>query len=175
MRTLFWIPNNRSACYLFLLACLCTTSCSNYRYFPLSYHGVKALDSTAVTMYLVDNEHVLTNVWAIKKYGFKKNDISCTIEKVPEKNAVFIVQTISKEDVQANKNQVLLFAKPELTKKLTQAGSITFDYHELDRIQVVEKDDEKTISFVVLITLGLAATIGLLLLGILFYAFLLFG
>jgi hypothetical protein len=126
-------------------------------------------------MYIVDNEHVLTNIWLVRDYKFNKDDISCTLEKVPDSLSSDIVKTISSEDAEANKDQVLLFAKPALTKKLAQTGSITFDYHELDRIQVVEKDDEKTISFVVLITLGLAATIGLLLLGILFYAFLLFG
>jgi hypothetical protein len=145
MRISFGIANNRMAFYLFFLPGLCTFSCANYRYFPLSYHGVKTLDSTAVTMYLVDNEHVLTNVWTIKKYNFKKNDISCTIEKVPENLAVDIVQTISKEDIVANKNQVLLFAKPALTKKLEQTGSITFDYHELDRIRAVDNDHEKAI------------------------------
>jgi len=175
MKTTFLLLKHRHALLVWIITCLSSVSCSHYQHFPLSYHGIKTLDSTVVTMYLVDNEHVLTNVWAIKKYTFKNDDISCTIEKVPETFAVEIVQTISKEDVEVNKNQVLLFAKPELTKKLAQTGSITFDYHELDRIQVVEKDDQKNISKAVTIVVGILGGVALLLLILLIIAIFLTG
>jgi hypothetical protein len=161
MDTTFHPPKNRHQLLVWVLTCLFSVSCANYRYFPLSYHDVESLDSTAVTMYLIDNEHVLSNVWAIKKYTFKKDDISCTLENVPKNLAVDIVQTISKEDFEANKNQVLLFAKPELTKKLPQTGSVTFDYHELDHIQVVEKDHKTTFSNVILFTIAFLGMWGL--------------
>jgi hypothetical protein len=129
-------------------------------------------------MYIVDNEHVLTNIWLVRDYKFNKDDISCTLEKVPDSLSSDIVKTISSEDAEANKDQVLLFAKPALTKKLAQTGSITFDYHELDRIQVIDKDHNETISATLLIIIGSSVGIALVLLGLIFfigYYFLIFA
>jgi hypothetical protein len=119
-------------------------------------------------MYIVDNEHILTNMWVVRDYKFNKDDMSCTLEKVPEKIGEEIVKINSKEDAELNQKRVLLFAKPALTEKLAQNTSITFNYHELDRIQVIEKDHEKTISDTVMTLFVIAA----LLMGVLIFAFL---
>jgi hypothetical protein len=125
-------------------------------------------------MYIVDNEHVLTNIWAIKDYKFNKNDIICTYEKIPEQLGEEIIETTSKEIAELKKNKVFLFAKPALIEKLAQNTSITFDYHELDRIQVIENDQEKIISDIVVISLWAVGGIALLLLTILILGFLLY-
>jgi hypothetical protein len=119
-------------------------------------------------MYIIDKEHVLTNVWAVKNYKFNKNDIICTYEKLPEHLGEEIVKTTSKEDAELNQKKVFLFAKPALTEKLVQQTSITFDYHELDRIQVVEKDHDKTISESLLYILGSIVGTALALFGLIF-------
>jgi hypothetical protein len=54
---------------LLLFCSLELKACIAYQHAP----GVKTLDSTVVTTYLVDNEHGFTNVWAIKNIDLKKD------------------------------------------------------------------------------------------------------
>lgn len=142
---------------LLILGSFLQTGCRVYKHYPLSYHGVQQLKNKPVQLYLVDNEHVLSEVWALKSYRFDKNEISCKIEHLPPLIARNVMLLSSREDAHESRNDVRLYAKPALVQQLKGADSVTFDYHLLDRVDVSELDVDQTI----LRTLGFLLLSGL--------------
>ncbi len=130
---------------LLILGIFLQTGCRVYKQYPLSYHGVQQLKNKPVQLYLIDNEHDLSEVWAIKSYSFEKNDISCKIEQLPPSKARDLMTLSSQKDAHQSRNDVRLYAKSSLVQQLKSTDSVTFDYHLLQRIEVTELDDDRTL------------------------------
>ncbi len=142
---------------LFVLGIFLQTGCMSYKHAPLSYHGVQQLKDEQVQLYLIDNENVLTEVWALKSYRFDKNEISCKIEHLPPSVARDVMVKKTKKSARKKSNHVHLFATPALVQQLQAADSVTFDYHLLDRVEA----QKLNIVLTILKTVGFALLIGL--------------
>lgn len=129
---------------LLLPACLLLNACKVLVNQPLSFTEAKAAQKKLPHYYIIDNEHVLTEVWSVYHIAFNNNEITSRVIKVPWPQSEEVVQFKSKFDYYERKNNIYLFAKPELANKLQHNECVTFDYHELDHISVLEKDYEKT-------------------------------
>jgi hypothetical protein len=127
-----------------LPACLLINACKVIKTYPLTYTEATEAQKKLPQYYIIDNEHVLTEVWSVTKIDFTKDVINCRVFKVPPPYSEEVVQFTSRNDFNKRKNYIYLFAKPELAQELQKSDSISFDYHKLDHISVLEKDFEKT-------------------------------
>jgi hypothetical protein len=118
------------------------SSCRVHNHFPLSYYGVKHLEKSKLKLYLIDNEHVLTKVWSMHAVKTHQDEISCRLKPVPEAEASQIVLINNRQDAEDSQNHVFFFATPSLIAQVDGKDSVTFDYHALEKISVVEKDGD---------------------------------
>ncbi len=116
------------------------SSCRVHNHFPLSFYGVNHLDKSKLKLYLIDNEHVLTKVWSMNAVETHKDEISCRLKPVPVAEASQVVLINNRQDAEDSQNHVFFFAKPSLIAQVDGKDSVTFDYHALERISVVEND-----------------------------------
>jgi hypothetical protein len=119
-------------------------ACISYQRVPLSYMGVLNADKTKSHLYLIDNQHVLTNIWYVQYYQFEDQKISFKLKKVPPSEGGGIVQIFSEEEAKNSMHNLLFFAKPALIDQVNKSDSITFDFHELERIEITETDFKTT-------------------------------
>ena len=157
---------------LLVLGIFLQTGCLSYKHAPLSYRGVQQLKDKKVQLYLIDNENVLSEVWALKSYSFDKNEISCKIEHLDPSMARDVMLKETQKSARKKRNHVHLFATPALVQQLQAADSVTFDYHLLDRVEVQELNIVLTIfkTVGVILLIGLAAYITLILIALIILA-----
>ncbi|GEM_PF-3003004 len=127
--------------YLILLV-IGISSCRIHNHFPLSYYGVNHLDKSKLKLYLIDNEHVLTKVWSMHAVETHQDEISCRLQPLPASEASEVVMIKNKQDAENSDNHVFFFAKPGLIAQIDGKDSVTFDYHALEKITVVEQDGD---------------------------------
>jgi len=127
-----------------LLLILGMSSCAVQNHFPLSYYGVNHLDKSKLKLYLIDNEHVLTKVWSMHAMKTHQDEITCRLKPLPESEASQVVMIKNQADAARSEDHVFFFAKPSLIAQIANKDSVTFDYHALDRITVVELDGNAT-------------------------------
>ncbi len=148
------------------------SSCRVHNHFPLSYYGVNHLDKNKLKLYLIDNEHVLTRVWSMHAVETHQDEISCRLQPLPVSEASQVVLINNRQDAEDSQNHVFFYAKPSLIAEITGKDSVTFDYHALERISVVEKDGDasaekilQNLAIIFSIALGILIFPILLLLG----------
>lgn len=150
--------------YLILLV-IGISSCRIHNHFPLSYYGVNHLDKSKLKLYLIDNEHVLTKVWSMHAVETHQDEISCRLQLLPVSEASEVVMIKNKQDAENSDNHVFFFAKPDLIQQIEGKESVTFDYHALEKITVVENDGEASGNKIVEnLAIFLSVTIGVLIL-----------
>jgi hypothetical protein len=131
---------------LLLIGCVVgLNACISYQRVPLSYLGVLNADKTKAHLYLIDNQHVTTNIWSVQEYHFEDQKISFMIKKIPQSQRDGVVQITSQEGAKRSMNNLLFFAKPALIDQIQNSDSITFDFHQLERIETTEIDYKTTI------------------------------
>ncbi len=130
-----------------LLLVVTGLSCSNvYNHFPLSYYGLKKLDQTNLKLYLIDNEHVLTNVWSISSLKTNQDEITCRLKQLTPSAAEQVIKIDDYPDALRSQNNILFFAKPNLIAQIANKDTVTFDYNALEKIAVVEQDQATSIT-----------------------------
>jgi hypothetical protein len=163
---------NQRTILLLILGIFLQTGCLSYKHAPLSINSMQKLKDKKVQLYLIDNENVLSEVWALKSYRFDKNDISCKIEQLPPSKARDLMTLSSQKDAHQSRNDVRLYAKSSLVQQLKSTDSVTFDYHLLERIEVTELDDDRTLGKT---ALKIFVIVGIAILSILLLFFILFA
>jgi len=127
-----------------LPASLLINACKVINIYPLTYTEAISAQKKLPQYYIIDNEHVLSEVWSVTKIDFTHDSIHCKVLKVPPPQSEEVVKFNAKFDFYKQKNNIYLFAKPELAKELQKSDSISFVYHKLDHISVLEKNYEET-------------------------------
>lgn len=130
--------------FLLLSCCLGLNACISYQRVPLSYTGVLNADKTKAHLYLIDNQHVLTNVWHVQQYAFEDQKIMFKLKKMPPSQGSGIVQINTNEEAKNSTHNLFFFAKPSLVDQIQKSDSITFDFHDLERIETTETDFKTT-------------------------------
>jgi hypothetical protein len=135
----------RSYLTLFLfITGLC--SCTVFKHFPVSYYDLNKLNKKNLKLYLVDNEHVLTNVWSMQETKTDQNQITCSLIQLKTYEAEEVVTMSDQYDAFESQKNILFFAKPNLVAKIINKATITFDYNALEKIVVVKRDDKATLT-----------------------------
>jgi len=96
-------------------------------------------------LYLVDSKHDSTHVWIMRKSSFSDHEITCMLEKLPATTAAQITALEPEHNSSKARNKVLFYAKPALIQRLPANDTLTFDYHELDRIEAVEMNYKRSL------------------------------
>lgn len=166
-----WKADHRIVLFL-TLGIFLQTGCLSYKHASLSYRGVQQLKGKKVQLYLIDNENVLREVWALKSYRFDKNEISCKIEHLDSSVARDVMLKKTQKSARKKSNNVHLFATPALVQQLQAADSVTFDYHLLDRVEVQKLNIVLTIfkTVGVILLIGFAAYTILILIALIILA-----
>jgi hypothetical protein len=119
------------------------SACTSYKRYQLSYVGVKEGNPQTARLYLVNNQDS-SEVWHMARAKFSDHQIFCLLKKQPLP-AAFRITTLEKHQNAADaRNKVLFYAKPALVKRLPTNDTLTFDYHELDRIEAIEMNYKRT-------------------------------
>ncbi|MEI6408138.1 MAG: hypothetical protein WCR52_02035 [Bacteroidota bacterium] len=136
----------RLALLLLLIFSLQQVSCVYYQRYPMAKSRLNKIDTKYLTFFLIDNAHPLTKAWEVKSYDIDEKSMFCAMSALSEKDAHDVVTVRNNADARASKNEVLLFLKPEFAKTLTDTGSTTVHFDQIDRIEVYETNFGKTIA-----------------------------
>jgi hypothetical protein len=101
-----------------------------------------------------------------------QDEITCRLKPLPASEASQVVLINNQLDASHSADHVFFFAKPSLIAQIAGKDSVTFDYHALDRISVVELGGNETanktlknLAVIPTITFGILFLLLLLLFG----------
>jgi hypothetical protein len=108
-----------------------------------------------LTFYILDAAQPGLRVWYVSKARFQRDQMHCHIERVEAAEAEEIATLRGRRDARESKNEVLLYANSSLALTLSDTASVSIDYSEVDRVEVHEVNQSKSIAYSLLCFFGL--------------------
>ncbi|MBN8680701.1 MAG: hypothetical protein J0M29_20930 [Chitinophagales bacterium] len=129
---------------LAVLLLLGLSSCAHYERYGLAKSRMQKLNSSGVSVYLVDAAHPLTRGWFLSEPVFEARSVKARITRMSEVETMEMSLIRDRYDARQSRNDILLFAKPQFAESLPDTTSIVIQDHQLEKIEVCELNHLRT-------------------------------
>ncbi len=129
---------------LAVLLLLGLSSCAHYERYGLAKSRMQKLNSSGVSVYLVDAAHPLTRGWFLSEPVFDARSVKARITRMSEVETMEMSLIRDRYDARQSRNDILLFAKPQFAESLPDTTSIVIQDHQLEKIEVCELNHLRT-------------------------------
>lgn len=137
-------------------------SCVRYKRYSMVSSRLEKVNPAGLSVYLLDAAHPLTRGWYLSEPKFEKKSVSGFLVRMAEVEVLEVVEIRNRRDGQLSKNDLLLYAKPELAAQWFDTATVVIPNKQLERVEVCEMDQMRSIGVPLL-----GCTAGISLIGLL--------
>ncbi len=122
------------------------SSCVYYQRYPLITSRLTKIKTEGLSFYLLDEANPRSRGWYISSYKFQENSMDCYITKMTESETKEVMVVRGRRNAKASKDEVLLFGDPQFTFSMQDTGLIHIPFDRLNKVEVYEANQGKTLT-----------------------------